>query len=249
MEQNSLASTAFILVILAVMSIKMNAAVNVYLNTCQDFQAMQTGNSSVVYLLNQSIDCSRTTFTVINGSFSGTLDGQNFCISNIFINESSTSNVAIFSTGTSAVVTNLLLMNFTVSGSSMVGVLFGTCTSCSISNVTLNNTGSYTNSIVGYGKVGGLVGQANSCVFSNCIVANTYVSCSFQYAGGLVGLACTMNMTRCYNLGPLTNSSQVIINAAYNGGGLAGDCYTCRITSSGVHRGHSSQRICHDFFH
>ncbi|WP_076591401.1 GLUG motif-containing protein [Herminiimonas arsenitoxidans] len=159
--------------------------------------------------------------------FTGTFDGQNHAISNLFINRPTTDYVGLFRyTASSGLIRNIGLLGGSVSGKDFVGGLVG-WSGGGISNayatgsvngsdsvgglVGVNGTGSISNayatgSVNGNNYVGGLVGYS----LNNGSISNAYAIGSVNgnnYVGGLVGI----------NLG---NGS---INNAYAAGSVSGD--------------------------
>jgi len=163
--------------------------------------------------------------------FSGTFNGNNKTISNLFINRSSTEDVGLFGIiNLGAEISNLRVIGVDVSGKRHVGGLVG------------QNHGSTTNSyatgiVTGNEWVGGLVGINSGYVF-NCyftgsvtagnvyaggLAGSNYNSISDSYssgdvkgntAGGLVGLNFYGSISNCYATGRVTGGCNV--------GGLVG---------------------------
>ncbi|MBI5658973.1 MAG: S-layer family protein [Nitrosomonadales bacterium] len=174
-------------------------------------------------------------------SFTGALDGQNFTISNLAINRPFQGDVGLFGvTGTGSSVSNVGLLNTTVSGNINVGGLVGS-NSGAISNSYVSgsvsgsgdwvgglvggNSGTITNSYVsgtasGGSKVGGLAGY-NSGSISNSYVSGGTINSTDSTAniGGLVG-----SNNGSINNSYVTNGTVVSGGGSYSGGigGLAG---------------------------
>lgn len=124
-------------------------------------------------------------------SFSGTYDGQEFEISGLYINRSSTDRVGLFGvvSGNEAVIKNITIQDAQVIGEEYTGSLIGSVMNASIQNchATASVTGSEGNFSSLY--VGGLIGHVDN--------SSEITSCSFSgdvntdgetlYMGGLIG--------------------------------------------------------------
>ncbi|MES2206387.1 MAG: GLUG motif-containing protein, partial [Pseudomonadota bacterium] len=147
------------------------------------------------------------------GTFTGSLNGQNFTISNLNINRPSTNSVGLFGTlGGSASVSNLGLINSVISGQSNVGALAGFNNgSGTISNVYSTGTISATNNYAG-----GLVGVLDN---SSALISNSYSSASITgntASGGLIGQLFGGTAANSY-------ASGTVITTSDNPGGLVGE--------------------------
>ncbi len=138
-------------------------------------------------------DCGNAGGTwVPHSEFTGTFDGMNHTISNLFINREMYRGVGLFGkTGQSAVIKNVGLLGANVSGSSYTGPLVG------YNRGDINNTFS-TGVVYGYcSSAGGLIGYSYGSSSNRVIVNNSYseadvvinsVSCNSQSsAGGFMG--------------------------------------------------------------
>ena len=139
-------------------------------------QAIQT-NLDKHYGLANNIDASATTgwnsgsgFSALGNvatNFTGTLDGNDYAISGLFINRSGTDYVGLFGyTGVDSSFSDLTLTNADITGQNYVGALAG-YNKGDVSNVTISGT------VVGTGNVGGLAGwnyadNANTITISGC---------------------------------------------------------------------------------
>lgn len=118
--------------------------------------------------------------------FTGTLNGQNFTISNFTLTSWGTNDVGLFGyLGTGSAVRNLRLNNGSVSAArENVGLLAG-WTLGTIENITVR-----TATVRGNGALGGLIGQTNNATVTNVTMDGIFVetlcgSCSTW--GGFVG--------------------------------------------------------------
>ena len=144
-----------------------------------------SSNLSSSYLLGADIDCQGTSWTPIGNStqpFSGFLNGQGFCISNLTI-PLKANNQGLFGCGQAAKVVNLYIKNVNASAGMYcnVGVLFGSCKMCEIAGVHLSTTSPlYFNYVRSRYCCGGLIGTATSTNITNCTVENTIVGATDQ---------------------------------------------------------------------
>ena len=91
------------------------------------------------------IECSNFTyFSPIGNStnpFTGSLDGLNFAIKNIFITNTSSDGVGIFGFGNGCVVKNLVLMNISINSfHQKSALLFGDLNNGNITNIKINTS-------------------------------------------------------------------------------------------------------------
>ncbi len=174
--------------------------------------------------------------------FTGTIDGQGYVISDLFIDRPTTDEVALFGyTGPGSLIADIELEMIDITGQDGVGSFIGYCygevTLCFMKSGSVvgrdavggligyvNPAGavnfSYSNGIVGgTNKVGGLIGHlASTCNYSS---SEAFVIGQMQ-VGGLVGIAGEIG--DCYATGNVT----AIINA---GGGLAGEIWAAIVNS------------------
>ena len=157
------------------------------IDSLADLQAIDKNGTtrSYSYKLSTDLDASATRnwnggegFAPI-GSFSGTFDGTENEISDLYIDRPSTNNVGLFGrTGSSGSISNVHLENVSAEGRNDVGALVG------------NNGGqidgsSATGNVTGSTRVGGLIGQMGSTT-----VSNSYADVEVQggsQVGGFVG--------------------------------------------------------------
>ncbi len=157
--------------------------------TCQDLQNMSQ-NMTASYALINNVDCSATKtwnggagFAPIgsdNNTFDGTLNGNNYNISNLYINRPTTNQVSLFgNTGGSSVVSFVILSNVNITGQDFVGGLIGLHTNGIVAYDSVSGNVTSTSQ-----AVGGLVGQNDdkiSTSYSSAVVSGS------NYVGGLVG--------------------------------------------------------------
>lgn len=166
-------------------------------------QAMQN-EPGAHYLLMGDIDASSTAsgegFTPVGNNstpFSGSLDGDGYTISDLFINRSSEDNGGLFGViDNGASVENVRLLDANVTGGSQVGALAG------INNGDIIQSYS-TGEVSGTEDIGGLVGENNGLIQLSFSTVST--SATNNNVGGLVG----------------TNAATIL--SAYATGSVAGD--------------------------
>ncbi len=137
--------------------------------------------------------------------FNGSFDGNNFSITNLTINRSSTDNIGLFGyANDTAVINNIALINVNITGGDYVGAIAGR------NDGTITN--SYSNgSISGVYFVGGFVGY-NPGSITNCYSTGNAIGTN-NYVGGFCGKSLG-DITNCYS----TSSA----NGGYNVGGFVG---------------------------
>ena len=197
------------------------ATLNTYMlvNTVYDLQNIKN-NLAGVYALGRDIDASATAswnggagFTPVGGSiaFTGTFDGQGQTISNLTINRPSGQWVGLFGyNGASATISNLGLLNVSVTGNTatggVVGENHGTITEVYTSGSVASNAGA-----------GGIVGY-NYGPLSN-VYSTSAVSAPTIYAGGIAGLSLG-SISQAYATGPVSGGSNVGGLVGYSGGSI-----------------------------
>lgn len=157
-----------------------------------------------------------------NPAFTGTFDGQNYTISNLYINRPDETSVALFGgTSNNAVIKNLKLSNCDIEGYRMTAGVVGSQYDASVSNICVIGaiTGHWedTAGIVAWSKgditncyvfgtitgvdsayrIGGLVARAEDGSLTNSYSIASVI-CSGTWKGGLVGFANTATATNCY---------------------------------------------------
>jgi len=180
------------------------------ISTCAELQSMNE-NLSADYVLVNDIDCSGTSawnsgqgFVPIGGNsysdFNGSLDGRNFTISGLYINNG-TDFDGLFGSlrGT---VQNVLLTSLSITSTSgnYIGGLAGITNGATISYSSVNGD------VTGANQVGGLIGAANnSTQISNSSASGSVVEVG-SYGGGLVGIMYGGSITNSFANTNLTGS-------------------------------------------
>ncbi len=164
------------------------------------------------FVLIKNIDFSNTRYSSINGGwnpiekFSGSLDGNNHKIKNLFIRNPVGSSAALIGFAESSMVQNIGIVDCRIEGSGTAGALVGSQKKSSIINCYV------TGSLEG-GTVGGLVGyQVQSGIRSS--YADIEIK-GGRNVGGLVGHSYNCGIERSYARGK--------VNGETNVGGLVGD--------------------------
>jgi hypothetical protein len=178
--------------------------------------------------------------------FAGALNGQNFVISNLKIDRSTTDYVGLFGyTASGSVIQNVKLDNVNVKGYRYVGALIG----YNNGNISIASSAGV---VTGSAACGGLIGLSDIGILVK-LSSVCSVTASSQVAGGLIGLLNGGSLSDSYARGPLTcavtvggligrgsvgtiantYSTGLISTAIVNRGGLVGQKLTaCSITSS-----------------
>jgi hypothetical protein len=202
------------------------------------------------YELKNNVDCSNYYFFPIGSNsnpFTGTINGNEYVISNLSIIKPDAENIGLFSATEDASIINLNLDNADIEGTEAVGILIGKDRgTTNISNikasgqVTAGSESQY---------IGGLVGYAGLHSVINNIMLNVTVKAdplSSESIGGLLGHGyqvtvedanVTGEVTGKENVGGLigslysyeniyNTSTNVKVSGAINTGGLIGDAET-----------------------
>lgn len=194
------------------------------------FKKLSNNNSGEYYRLSRDLSFEGSEYTPIT-TFAASLDGNNFTLSYITINESGLINT---NTGN---IYNLNLDNVTVNGGTNAGVLAaihnsGSIINCHVKNSNITTNGSPLN-------VGGLIGNSKSTI-KNSSVTNTKIngtSTGEANIGGLVGKVETTssNITGSY----VDNNTQITIEGGntdriggFIGSFWGGNIYGCYSNTS-----------------
>lgn len=188
-----------------------------------------------------------------NGSpkFTGVYNGQDHTISYLYINRPSEANVGLFShigeegSGDGVVISNLGLINVTVTGARGTGTLAGRVTGDQ--NTSITRCYAISGTVCGDGATGGLVGTNNSYVESpsnrdnHPIISQCYanINVSFSGSGGADKFG---GLAGCNQKGKIYNSyarGNVSTSGTARVGGLAG----CILTRGYIEYSHSSGAV------
>ncbi len=174
--------------------------------------------------------------------FSGSYDGQNHSIDNLFINRAEPFQgdyIAFFGYTSSAVIKNLMLLDVDVTGGNEVGALIGwddysTVTNCGVSGRV---TGIFDEFNGNYAiDVGGLVGYSYGSYIQECWSACTVKGRT--YVGGLIGFADGGTYISCFSTMSVEGKNPVggLIGASYDGS-IIENCYSKASVSSSYSAG------------
>ncbi|UCE36896.1 MAG: tandem-95 repeat protein [Thermoplasmata archaeon] len=150
--------------------------------------------------------------------FTGTLEGNDYSIYNLYINRSSTDYIGLFGYTQNAEIKNVSLEGNNVTGNQYVGSLMG-----------MNNGGLITNCIVNDSKasgdtyIGGLMGRnTGGGVVTNC-TTSVNTTGTGQWTGGLIGHN-NGEVTNCTSKGYTTGNNVVAGLIGQDGGGVVTNC-------------------------
>jgi len=164
--------------------------------SCEELQAME-GNLTAYYGLTQDINCSDTInwndgagFEPVgdnSNKFTGSLDGNDYVISDLFINRTGEQYVGLFGSTEDANIVNVGLENVNITGSLDVGGLAGAINEAT----SVSNAYTTGNLYCSSGRIGGLIGKSEG-VGGSPLVNNSYSSANVRSSsgssiGGLVG--------------------------------------------------------------
>ena len=147
--------------------------------------------NKATYLVTNSTDMGWQPIGDASNRFSGRFNGRGHTISNLMINRSGTANIGLFGyTGDASEITNVGLLNLTITGQGNVGSLAGTNAG------VITNSYATTGTVVGTGataNVGGLVGNlrrdsSSSSITNSCASVSISGPGANSNVGGLVGL-------------------------------------------------------------
>ena len=180
---------------------------------CDELQEMND-ELTAHYVLSNDINCSESStwnagagfipVGTTGARFTGVLDGQNFSVSNLFINRGSTDNVGLFGYTNGAEISNLHLVDVNITGRHQIGAFVGTdSASSSIENCSSSGTVNAEGNGAGIG--GYMTGTVAHRVFSTVNVNAT--AGNFGFAGLFGGLVDGGSVTDCFASGDITTTS------------------------------------------
>ncbi len=184
------------------------------IETVEQLQEL-SNNLTDYFIITQNIDASGTStwnsgsgFAPIGSGtpFTGNLNGQGFIISDLFIDRSSTDNVALFATvGENGVIDSVGIDQGDITGAQNSGGLAG-------ENYGTITSSYFSGTVSGTSQVGGLVAQNGGNITSSYSIGS--VTASSTDVGGLIGN---------HNLGTISKSySTSTVTGGNNAGGLVG---------------------------
>lgn len=190
----------------------------VEVSTCEELQGIND-NSAGSYVLANDIDCNGTSFQTISNSFTGTLNGQGYTVSHL--------NASVFSSASSAIISNLYIANAQITaGSGTRGILVGNLSNSLVANVHIEGAIVATQ---GFTPIGGLAGSSYGTAIQRSSAATTVEIMSGQTVfGGLLGEAQTSRILNSYSVTTLVNGGGSIEHV----GGLISTDYGSSIVNS-----------------
>ncbi len=209
---------------------------------------------SYAFILTSDIDASETQtsdiynnegtgFSPIGNSnvrFTGSFDGNNHVISNLYINTASEYSGLFGNVGAGATIENLGLENPNMTSTayySYTGVLIGEAYGSYYKNVSIRNCYIAGGSVNARNFTGALIGSVSYTSISNCYTA-TEVNTSAYYVGGFIGyIQYSSQFENCYSSGLVSGTSNVGAFVGYNSAGSFTDCYFDKETSNMAYGG------------
>jgi hypothetical protein len=236
------------------------------ISTVADWQALMTSTADwgKHFILTTNLDLVGIPVTPIGSSsttpFSGVFDGQDFALSNVVIHQTGVNYVGLFGCVTGGTISNLGLVDVTVSGQSNIGGLVGrndggSITACyatgTVSSINPNAGGlvgsNYTSGTItacyfrgdvsGSSNVGGLAGLNSSGTIATSY-AFSGVTGTNSNTGGLAGLNYGV-ITSCYAIGDTSGTSNVggLVGQLNNGGSITSSYAASVVSGTGSNIG------------
>jgi len=175
------------------------------------------------FILMNDIDMSTITNYAKKSGFKGTFDGNGYVMSNLTINSPASTRVGLFgNVSTGAIIKNVTVDNFNVTGMHGSGVLIGeiydsTVENCKVINSAINSANL---------DIGGMIGMSQNTTISNC-EANTTVSILSGRAGGLLGRDVGGSIIKnCKASGVITSEGETGGLVGRLNDGIISDCYS-----------------------
>jgi hypothetical protein len=200
-----------------------------HVSSCDDLQNISNYLNSNFTQIND-IDCgvppynTGAGFDPIGGIFTGTYDGQNYNISNLFINRSTSDYIGLFNRTSYAQISKVNLIDANVIGASYVGSLIGRVDYGSLNDsyfqISINSPGSY--------ALGGAIGRAFHADIDNISSSGSIYSFGGSSVGGLIGYCsgASSSLTNSYS------TVDIVANDSYVVGGLSGYFYRGYVENS-----------------
>jgi len=153
----------------------------------------------------------------IENPFCGSFNGNYYSIENLNIDRDTLDNVGLFASTSNAIIENVSIINFNITGKNNVGVLVGKNSSSKILKCSVDN-----GICKGVQNIGGITGQ--NWAYVRYCSANGIIRGS-RGVGGIVGTnEYAKGIWNCYSLGQ--------IDAELQGGGIAGYVYYSTIENA-----------------
>jgi hypothetical protein len=157
-----------------------------------------------------------TPLGIILSSFSGSYDGNEHTISNLFIDRCGDQYIGLFGRIDSGTIRNVILQNVNITGYLESGSLVGYSTKSTIDYCSVSGT------LNGYSDVGGVIGYCDSTNVTHC--HSTVEVIGSERVGGLIGNNENSSIADSYEEGNVVGSIEY--------GGLVGKNYNSSITRS-----------------
>lgn len=151
-------------------------------------------------------------------AFTGTYNGGNFAVSNLYINNGGQQGCGFFAVLNGGTLQNINLLDVQITGNTYVGGLCGFVLSGTITNCSVYGT------VSGAQYTGGLAGYNAAGTISGC-KASVTVSNSSDGAGGFVGVN-EGSISHCYASSFVSGNSTIGGFAGLAYGGLITNCYS-----------------------
>lgn len=223
MKHNYFGISSIVMMILFAGSTFVDAYAQTHISTAAELQAIKD-NPSGSYILDNDIDLEN--FTWDSFDFSGTLNGNGYSISNLFIDEND--HIGLFNNISNATISNLGLKDVAIYGS-WIGAIAGHAESSTIercfatgelesTNIAGGLIGHMVNtsisqcytqvSVTGSDHVGGIAGHMEGGSVQNCYTNSDVYSTGYQ-VGGIAGWAqnAGTSITKCYAKGTVSSES------------------------------------------
>lgn len=154
--------------------------------------------------------------------FRGSYNGQDYTISNLYINRPDTDNIGLFGYTQGATISNVGIVDNEIYGADRVGGLVGCSQKYDDRQSIISNSYS-SGTISGINQVGGLVGRVQRSIISNSSATGTVSGLSISI-GGLVGYLVYSSINNSYAYGQVNGVEEV--------GGLVGYSVDSTISNS-----------------
>jgi hypothetical protein len=142
-------------------------------------------------------------------SFTGSYDGQNHKISNLYINQPTLDYKGLFGLALNASIKNLIIESPRITARDYLGSLVGSANGCEIENIEVIST-----IVTGRTALGGLIGSNSTSTNIRSSQTSGTINASSQIAGGLTGTSSSSTIEDCHSTCAVTGTSNV--------GGLVG---------------------------
>jgi len=183
-------------------------------------------------------DCYYEGFDPI-GTFTGSLDGRGYTISNLYINRPAANTIGLFSDTDNATITNVGLVNPDITGQYRVGGIVGYINDAGTTLTSITDSYVSGGTISGQAYTGGMAGYIAStdnasspviyCSWTDTDVIALYDENGYGGFGGMIGHISEACIRECYATGNITGDGIADLTARFGGfvGYLYGTIYDC----------------------